>query len=136
MLRRAPTSITLTSEDITAYDDSRAARLAYAAQQAAAAAAAHAQNQPYPYQQPHSSRHPSHALDETFHTPNRNSFTPTGGRTGSRQQAGTIDPNDELKPLPGDKARVGRPVVGAGAGVGDGRTREERIVGAGTGMGR
>ena len=34
--------------------------------------------------------------------------------------AGAVDPNDELKPLPGDKARIVR-------------TREERIVGTGAG---
>ena len=35
---------------------------------------------------------------------------------------GVVDPNDELKPLPGDKARIVR-------------TREERIVGTGAGAG-
>ncbi|KAI9818956.1 MAG: hypothetical protein M1832_004124 [Thelocarpon impressellum] len=66
MLRRKPTAITLTSEDVAAYEDSRRA----AADPDAAAKA--------------------------------------------QKQGGVVDPNDELKPLPGEKARIVR-------------TREERI---------
>lgn len=78
MLRRKPTVITLTSEDVAAYEDSRRA------------ASVLAENK------------------------NLN--------TGKAAAGGVVDPNDELKPLPGDKARVVR--LGGG-----GASREERIVG-------
>ena len=68
MLRRKPTAIMITSEDISAFEDARA-------------------------------RNP----DE-----NRDSEQATPGFNNKR------DPNDELKPLPGDKAKIVR-------------SREERI---------
>lgn len=71
MLRRKPTAITLTSEDVAAYEDSRLAK------------AQGAEN----------------------------------ARLSKDPQAGIIDPNDELRPLPGDKTRVVR----------TGQTRDERI---------
>lgn len=74
MLRRPPTAIQLTSEDLAMYEDAKA--------EAATAA------------QPAVSR----------------------GRQENRNSDGKVDPNDELKPLPGDRVR--------GQG---GRTREERI---------
>lgn len=77
MLRRKPTTITLTTEDISAYDRFRSAASA--------------------------------------------SASTAGGASGARSSASFAkDPNDELKPLPGDKARAAR------AG---GASREERIVG-------
>lgn len=79
MLRRKPTTITLTSEDIAAYDDSRAAER------------------------------------------NRmENVKPSSAATTKGD--GKVDPNDELKPLPGDRPRV-RGASGLGLG------REERIVG-------
>lgn len=81
MLRRKPTAITLTSEDVAAYEDSRRA----------AAVATENANNPY-----------------------RSSFG------NESKTAGIIDPNDELKPLPGDKARIVRP---------GGPSRDDRIVG-------
>ena len=72
MLRRKPTAITLTSEDVAAYEDSRAAK----------------------------------AHD-----------TAENARASKDAQPGIFDPNDELKPLPGDKARVVR----------TGQSRDERI---------
>jgi hypothetical protein len=72
MLRRKPTSITVTSEDVAAYEDMRL------------------------------------RADQV----NDNS---SGGEPPSAQKQTTVvDPSDELKPLPGEKARVVR-------------TREERI---------
>ena len=78
MLRRKPTTITLTSEDIAAYDDSRAAER------------------------------------------NRQENVEPDPAKGD----GKLDPNDELKPLPGDRPRV-RSGLGSASGLG----REERIVG-------
>lgn len=72
MLRRKPTAITLTSEDVAAYEDSRAAR-------------AHG--------------------------------TPENTKANKDGQPGVLDPNDELKPLPGDKTRAVR----------TGQSRDERI---------
>ena len=74
MLRRPPTAIQLTSEDLAMYEDAKA-EAAAAAQSAASRA-----------------------------------------RQENRNIDGKIDPNDELKPLPGDRVR--------GQGV---RTRDERI---------
>ncbi|KAF6229938.1 hypothetical protein HO133_004275 [Letharia lupina] len=78
MLRRKPTTITLTTEDVAAYDDARAAT-----------------------------------------NDRQENVKPTDGD-------GKVDPNDELKPLPGDRPRV-RSGVGSASGAGMGR--EERIVG-------
>lgn len=72
MLRRKPTAITLTSEDVAAYEDSRAAK---------------AQG------------------------------TAENTRSARDPQTSVIDPNDELKPLPGDRTRMVR----------TGQTRDERI---------
>lgn len=79
MLRRKPTAITLTSEDVAAYEDSRRA---------------------------------ASAVSE-----NNN---PNAQYTNDMKASGTVDPNDELKPLPGDKARITR--TGA-------MSRDERILG-------
>ena len=77
MLRRKPTTITLTSEDIAAYEDHRTAE-----------------------------RNRQENTDPAIRTPVKGD--------------GKKDPNDELKPLPGDRARV-RGTAGLG--------REERILG-------
>ena len=74
MLRRPPTNITLTQEDIAAYEDARA-------REAAEAARARGEE-------------------------------PV--KTSATARNGPVDPNDELRPLPGEKARIVR-------------TREERI---------
>lgn len=72
MLRRKPTAITLTSEDVAAYEDSRAAK--------------------------------AHGVAENT-------------KASKDGQPGALDPNDELKPLPGDRTRVAR----------TGQSRDERI---------
>lgn len=85
MLRRKPTSIILTTEDVAAYVDSR--------------------------------RREGPGVGENTNPNNdKNSSSATG-------ESGKLDPNDELKPLPGDKARINR--VGGGV-VGSSR---ERILG-------
>lgn len=89
MLRRKPTTITLTSEDIAAYDDTRAAE----------------RNQQRENVKP-------------------NSTTTGGAAAAAGKGDGKVDPNDELKPLPGDRPRI-RGGVGSASGLG----REERIVG-------
>lgn len=73
MLRRKPTAITLTSEDVAAFEDSRIAK----AQGAAA----------------------------------------ENARMSKDAQAADPDPNDELRPLPGDKGKAPR----------TGQSRDERI---------
>ena len=78
MLRRHPTQITLTSEDIATYDDTRAQRAA------------------------------------RLHKMENINLSEGTKKTGE----GKIDPNDELKPLPG--ARGGRDLA---------REREARIMG-------
>ncbi len=86
MLRRKPTAITLTSEDIAAYDDNRAAE-----------------------------RNRQENVDPS-----------TTGNASATKGDGKPDPNDELKPLPGDRPRI-RSGVGSTSGLGLGR--EQRIVG-------
>lgn len=91
MLRRKPTAIALTSEDVAAYEDYR---LAERSRQ--------------------ENMSPHHAAS-------------------SPQSKGDakIDPNDELKPLPADRARIvrtGNTAGGGGAG-GSMQSRQERIMG-------
>lgn len=85
MLRRKPTSIILTTEDVATYIESR--------------------------------RREALGVGENTNPNNDNNPSATG-------EGGKPDPNDELKPLPGDKARINR----AGVGV-VGSSREERILG-------
>jgi len=93
MLRRAPTSITLTHEDVASYEDRRHNR----------------QLQENVNRNTNTSTHYA------------NKMQVTSPKKGVQDR---VDPNDELKPLPGDRARVRSGVGGAG-GVG----REERIMG-------
>ena len=72
MLRRKPTAITITPEDLAAFEEARA----------------------------------KENIAKYGHNPE--------GDRAPNQSTGVIDPNDELKPLPGDKARIIR-------------SREERI---------
>jgi Anaphase-promoting complex APC subunit CDC26 len=110
MLRRKPTALTITSEDIASFEAAHAERIARL------------------------------KFLKTGGDP-LGLFTNTTRSVGRDEQraledeqvqapglgGGTVDPNDELKPLPGDKARIVR-------------GREERIVGvagsAGGGRGR
>ncbi|EXJ78043.1 hypothetical protein A1O3_09203 [Capronia epimyces CBS 606.96] len=96
MLRRKPTAITITSEDVAAFEEAYLRRLAYA------------------------------KYLKTGEDPDglfRNGRQPEGDAGDDAQMmgegagGGAIDPNDELKPLPGGKARIVR-------------SREERIVGS------
>ncbi|OAX80828.1 hypothetical protein ACJ72_04837 [Emergomyces africanus] len=84
MLRRKPTAITITSEDIIAFEEER-------------------------------------LRQQQLKENNNQQQTNLGNSTGSSGFGGALqsssvpyDPNDELKPLPGDKARIVR-------------TRDERI---------
>lgn len=100
MLRRKPTAIAITSEDIAAFEEAYARKLAY---------------QKYL---------------KTGEDPNGYFANSKGGELDWAEQQlrlqqqqnrqSAMDPNDELKPLPGDKARIVR-------------SREERIVGTGAG---
>ena len=83
MLRRKPTAITLTSEDVATYEDSLAQR---------------------------------------NRQENERAARQSPGKEGPR-----IDPNDELKPLPGDRARVARSTTGGTAS--STAEREARIMG-------
>ncbi|KAJ9658270.1 hypothetical protein H2198_003843 [Neophaeococcomyces mojaviensis] len=89
MLRRLPTALTISPEDVTAFEEALQRRVAYAHYQ-------------------------------------KTGEDPEGLFTGQAQQKNksgekggkVVDPNDELKPLPGEQARIVR-------------GREERIMGTG-----
>lgn len=71
MLRRKPTAITITPEDLIAFEEERIQKQ-------------EAENK---------------KIAEDARSTSESTFTPTGKK---------YDPNDELKPLPGDKARIVR----------------------------
>jgi anaphase-promoting complex subunit CDC26 len=74
MLRRKPTAITVTSEDLSAFEDARL-----------------------------------HQNDRTMENDNPDaSSTAVNNNNNKSPGVKSIDPNDELKPLPGDKARIVR----------------------------
>jgi hypothetical protein len=100
MLRRKPTALTITSEDIAAFEEAYARKVAY-------------------------KKYLKTGEDPNgyfVHSQNREmDWTEQQMRAQQRQnKSEVVDPNDELKPLPGDKARIVR-------------SREERIVGTSTG---
>jgi hypothetical protein len=94
MLRRKPTALTVTNEDIAAFEEAAARQLAYA-------------------RYLKTGQDPEGWFREGRGGPDAQ-MTETNANAG-----GAVDPNDELKPLPGDKARIVR-------------GREERIVGTGS----
>ena len=105
MLRRMPTALTITAEDIAAFEEQHARAVAYRKYQKTG-------EDPNGY---------------FVHYNGGGDHSTAAAAAAARRMednvAGEIDPNDELKPLPGDKARIVR-------------TREERIVGTtGTGAG-
>ena len=82
MLRRKPTALTITSEDIATFEEQHARAVAYLRYQ------------------------------KTGEDPNgyfsNNSATYGAGQRMEENVTGDVDPNDELKHLPGDKARIVR----------------------------
>ncbi|RVX70327.1 hypothetical protein B0A52_05825, partial [Exophiala mesophila] len=106
MLRRKPTALTITSEDIAAFEETYLRKLAYARYLKTG-------------EDPDGlfSREAGGAAAKT----EQGTGTATGTGTGttgagrsvsvSAPGSGVIDPNDELKPLPGDRARIGSPAL-------------------------
>ncbi|GBF63054.1 hypothetical protein TMEN_5675 [Trichophyton mentagrophytes] len=90
MLRRKPTAITVTSEDIIAFEEAQLRR-----------------------QQELKNKSSNKAGSSGNKAENDGARDRDGDSMSSSNRAG-VDPNDELKPLPGDKARIVR-------------TRDERI---------
>lgn len=80
MLRRKPTALTITNEDILAFEEARLQRLEIANANANSANVKHGE----------ASRENRKASGASF------------------SSSAQIDPNDELKPLPGDKAKIVR----------------------------
>ena len=108
MLRRKPTALTITSEDIASFEEQLSRKVAYArylktGQDPEGLFRNGAGRQPGEQE----AQMGMHVTGE-----HRDASSVAG--------AGAIDPNDELKPLPGDKARIVR-------------SREDRIMGAGSG---
>ncbi|KAH0832427.1 hypothetical protein AYO21_05116 [Fonsecaea monophora] len=119
MLRRKPTALTVTNEDIAAFEEAYLRRLAYARYLKTG-------------EDPeglfrNGGAGPGVGVDGRITTTTtagdarnmRGSGADVGAATGAQV---AIDPNDELKPLPGDKARIVR-------------SREERIMGGAGGGG-
>ena len=120
MLRRSPTALTITPQDITDFEAFYVRRIAHLHYLKTG-------------QDPNGwfAHIPQAATDPDFVTKqimyeNQRRMMDSMGNNGQpdegQQRRGQIDPSDELKPLPGDKARIVR-------------GREERIVGTGGGRG-
>ena len=104
MLRRKPTALTITSEDVASFVEAHLRRLAYARYL--------------------KTGEDPQGLFRNGGGPDLPSGADSNGAQMSADAAsGNVDPNDELKPLPGDKARIVR-------------SREERIMGQGHAAGR
>lgn len=96
MLRRTPTALTVAPEDIAAFEEAFQRRIAYI-----------------------HFRKTGEDPEGWFTSSSTESRTEQQHANGrpTKKSASNIDPNDELRPLPGDKARIIRP-------------RDERIMGA------
>ncbi|KAL2444836.1 hypothetical protein ABEF95_017299 [Exophiala dermatitidis] len=106
MLRRNPTAITITSEDIASFEEAYLRRLAYAK-----------------YLKTGEDPDGLFRNEQQQQQEQQRPLADAAQRMGSSSRAtsgagGVVDPNDELKPLPGDQARIVR-------------SREERIIGIG-----
>ena len=100
MLRRKPTAITITTEDIAAFEEAYARKTAY-------------QHYLKTGEDPNGFFRSANPGDPDFNAQQE--------KMAERQaEKGSVDPNDELKPLPGYKARIVR-------------SREERIMGTAAG---
>jgi hypothetical protein len=106
MLRRKPTALTISPEDLAAFEDHHTRKLAYAHYRKTG-------EDPHGYFTKTSDQQQGDQNTQFDHAQYHQ-------RAASGN--GPVDPNDELKPLPGDKARIVR-------------GREERIVGAQPGVG-
>ncbi|OAL34022.1 hypothetical protein AYO20_06670 [Fonsecaea nubica] len=121
MLRRKPTALTVTNEDIAAFEEAYLRRLAYARYLKTG-------------EDPeglfrNGGAGPGVGVDGRMMTTTTTAAGDARNMRGSGADVGAaagaqvaIDPNDELKPLPGDKARIVR-------------SREERIMGGAGGGG-
>jgi hypothetical protein len=104
MLRRKPTALTITSEDLASFEEMYARNIAY-------------QKYLKTGEDPQGWFTRSQSQPQTGEV----DFTEQQLRNEQLRRErgqGTVDPNDELKPLPGDKARIVR-------------SREERVMGVG-----
>lgn len=106
MLRRKPTALTITSEDIAAFEEQ------FAQRQAHDHYVKTGEDPQGLFTQPQ--RRPENAYDA--HMQSYNQSQGYGQRPVS--SGGIVDPNDELKPLPGAKASIVR-------------AKDERIIGGG-----
>ncbi|KIW83904.1 hypothetical protein Z517_03150 [Fonsecaea pedrosoi CBS 271.37] len=122
MLRRKPTALTVTNEDIAAFEEAYLRRLAYARYLKTG------EDPEGLFRNGGAGPSMGVGVDGRMTT-----TTTTAGDARNMRGSGAdvgpaagaqvaIDPNDELKPLPGDKARIVR-------------SREERIMGGGAGGG-
>jgi hypothetical protein len=112
MLRRKPTALTISSEDIASFEESYLRKLAYARYLKTG-------EDPEGYFRNSANNNDSNSHGQQNERQQQRDGTGTGGQQGST----TVDPNDELKPLPGDKARIVRSReerIGVGGGVGTG----------------
>jgi hypothetical protein len=107
MLRRKPTALTITSDDIAAFEEQLAHRQAYDHYVRTGEDPSGVFTQPQHRQ-------------ENAYKAHMQSSNATSGYGGQRpvSSGGIVDPNDELKPLPGAKASIVR-------------AKDERIVGSG-----
>jgi hypothetical protein len=111
MLRRKPTALTITSEDIIAFEEARLRQQQLRQQELL-------QQQ---QEERHKRQQQQHQQGLTPENVQKSGQLQQGAgeAAASSLKPATNDPSDELKPLPGDKARIVR-------------SRDERIVGPST----
>ncbi|KAK6368185.1 hypothetical protein LTS17_009926 [Exophiala oligosperma] len=108
MLRRKPTALTITNEDIAAFEEQLARRLAYTRYlKTGEDPEGYFRNHQQQQQPPGGG---GHYYDQDAQmqqmTNNQRDAANNHNNNGMSATTTTIDPNDELKPLPGDKARI------------------------------
>ncbi|KAK7890109.1 hypothetical protein LTR67_008574 [Exophiala xenobiotica] len=126
MLRRKPTALTITSEDIASFEEQLSRKVAYARYLKTGEdpeGLFRNRNNGGGGHRHQAGEQEAQLMDMHMHITggeHRDAASGSGSVAGAGAGTGSIDPNDELKPLPGDKARIVR-------------SREDRIMGAGSG---
>lgn len=115
MLRRKPTAITITTEDLSAFEEAYARKLAYTKYLKTG-------EDPNGFFRAARPGEPDYLSQQELQQERQRQQYEAQQGHGGTGGGGVVDPSDELKPLPGAKASIVR-------------SREERIMGTGSGSG-